>query len=239
MPESDIRFLSVVIPCYNEETNIPRFQKELLDTFSQFNFQKEFIFIDDGSTDRTAELLAGIVKTNPQARLIRHESNRGLGAALQTGIAQAQGDALLTIDADLTFHPGQFPLLLQAYQPGIDCVMGSPIKGQLEGVSPVRKLLSLGVNKIYGILLGIPLTSMSSIFRLYRTAPLKELPLTSRAFDINAEIVFRLLERKRPIDEVAAVLTQRKGGSSKIRISREIRNHLRMFIKIIAWRLSS
>ncbi len=169
--------------------------------------------------------------------MIRHPSNQGLGAAIRTGFAAARGDAILTLDSDLTFHPDQIPLLLSAY-PDADAVFGSPLKGKMTDVPLIRRILSHGVNLIYRALLGQRLTSVSSVFRLYRKEALIGLGLRSTSFDINAEIAAKLVFSGARIVEVGTVLTVRERGVSKIRIGREIGNHLRMFAKIISWRLS-
>ncbi len=193
--------------------------------------------MDDGSRDSTYPSLTALQHQNPSLVVIHHPDNQGLGAALRTGFNRATGDAVLTLDGDLTFHPRQFPALLKAYEEGADCVLGSPLKGHLENVSLLRSALSHAVNFIYGILLGRPVTSASSIFRLYRATILKALPLESVSFDINAEILFHFIQRGKVVREVPATLTVRTQGVSKINFSREIFNHLKMFARIIGWRM--
>jgi len=229
--------LSVIVPCYNEEENIRHFGKDLFSFFPSFKFSSEFLFVDDGSTDGTLEALGAILKDRSDAKIIKHPQNRGLGAAIRSGMAQAQGDAILTMDSDLTFHPREIPALINAYSEGVDAVLGSPVLGRLEGVSLLRKLLSKGVNLIYQILLARRITSTSSIFRLYRASKLKELDLKSDSFDINAEILVKMIQSGGVVREIPVTLTTRKWGQSKIQISREIKNHIKMFFRIIRWRL--
>lgn len=168
--------------------------------------------------------------------LIRHPTNQGLGAAIRTGFAASRGSLIVTLDSDFTFHPDQIPVLLEAL-PGVAAVFGSPVRGKMENVSLIRRLLSWCVNALYALFLGEALTSVSSLFRVYRREALAGLGLRSQSFDINAEIAAKLVNAGEKIKEVPVVLTGRLHGESKIHYGREIRNHLLMFLKIIGLRL--
>jgi dolichol-phosphate mannosyltransferase len=228
--------LSVILPCFNEADNIPLWEAELFPVLDRLPFSSECVIVDDGSSDGTfaaAERLAG---RRPGIKVVRHEKNRGLGAAIRTGLSAAEGELVLTLDSDLTFSPSLLPSLLEALAPGVDCVCASPFLGRFQGVDIQRRILSAGVNEIYRILLGRPLTAVSSLCRLYRAETLRRLTLDSESFDINAEIIFELLAKGADVREVPAALSVRKFGVSKIRVSREIRNHLLMFARILLWR---
>jgi dolichol-phosphate mannosyltransferase len=106
----------------------------------------------------------------------------------------------------------------------------------MRSVSLWRRVLSHGVNMIYKGLLGISFTSTSSLFRLYRTAALKKLDLKSVNFDINAEILLKILKNGGRAVEVPVTLTVRRYGQSKINTLREIKNHLKIFTAIFRWR---
>jgi len=232
-----IKKLSIVVPCFNEEDNVPRFAIELFEPIAKFVPETEFIFVDDGSSDKTVKLLSELCRPRPNTKLVQHERNKGLGAAVRTGIDASTGDAILTLDADLTFHPGEFQNLYRAYADGVDCVMGSPLLGQMERVPLIRRVLSHGVNLAYCLLLGRKITATSSLFRLYRAASVKALTLTSNGFDINAEIVIKLIQMGAVVKEVPATLLTRTGGVSKISTSREIKNHIKLLTKVFIWRL--
>ena len=229
--------LSVIIPCYNEEGNVVSLKNELIDYVESLGTACEFIFVDDGSVDGTYEKIRDLQSAHPSVKLMRHPDNLGLGVAVQTGIAEAQGDLILTLDSDLTFHPKDFPELLNHMGEGISCVMGSPFLGGFEKVGLVRKFLSGAVNFLYRMFLGKNLTATSSLFRLYRADVLKGLKLTSRSFDINAEIVSKLIFSGYRVLEVPVTLGRRKWGESKICFSREIKNHIVQLVKIACWRL--
>jgi len=231
-----IQWLSLLVPCYNEEGNIARFKTELISPFLNGPFKVEFIFVDDGSQDQTFSKLKELQASFPHVKIVRHQSNQGLGAALRTGINASEGDALVTLDSDLTFHPSQIPTLLGAYTDKTDCVMGSALQGRFESVSWPRVLLSRGVNLCYRLLLNKSFTATSSLFRLYRTESLKQMPLRCTGFDINAEILIKMIFSGFSIVEVPVTLSQRIWGKSKIHILGEVTNHMKMFVKIFWWR---
>lgn len=194
------------------------------------------VAVDDGSTDGTYSALTQLQKSHPEIRVVRHPENKGLGAALRTGFSLADGDWILTLDGDLTFHPNQIALLLKEAGDDVSAVLGSPSRGQMKGVPFVRRLLSDGVNMLYRLLLGADVSAASSIFRLYRAADIKNLHLTQDGFDLNAELLFSLLRQGRHIKEVPVTLTVRTVGESKINVGREIGNHLKMLVRIAFWR---
>ncbi|MDO8499681.1 MAG: glycosyltransferase family 2 protein [bacterium] len=230
--------LSIIIPCCNEELNIPRLVPELWPVLENIGGDFEVIMVDDGSKDSTAAEIKKIIK--PQAHLVQHEVNRGLGSAMRTGIAAATGDRLIFLDCDLTFSPNLIPRLIAgaASHPEADFIIGSPnLGGYGEGIPAWRLWISKAANFIYYILLGQPITSINQILRLYKTADLKSLPLEAMGFDINAEILFKLVFRGKKFFEVPAELTNRLLGVSKLNYRREIQRHLVLTLKIIKWKL--
>lgn len=233
--------LTVVVPCFNEGDNIPRMESELLPVLKSLNTDFEVLFVDDGSSDRTLEEIKNLQAKHDNLRVVSHGVNKGLGHAVRTGIKHASEGAnnlLVTIDADLTFSPSFIPVLFKRFRQGdVDCVIGSPFLGSTEEVQWYRKFLSVGVNALYQVLLWKRITSVSPIFRLYKTSQLKELELNCERFDINAEILFRLLQKRCKVVEVPANLTVRKFGVSKLDNKKEIRNHIHLLSKILKWRL--
>ena len=131
----------------------------------------------------------------------------------------------------MTWHPGQIAgLLAKQKETGADLVGGSPFlaPGGLGDVPWARRLPSLLLNAFYRGLFAHGLTAYTPIFRLYRAAILKSLPLTSEGFEINAEIAARFLRDGRTLVEAPAVLTLRKEGVSKLDRWRELRRHARL-----------
>ena len=114
--------LSVVVPLYNEEANLPILQEELRVALSGLDY--EIIFVDDGSVDRTAER----IETTPNIRLIRFEKNSGQSAAIYAGLTAARGGTVVIIDGDLQNDPADIPKLLAEIARGADLVCGYRIK---------------------------------------------------------------------------------------------------------------
>src|SRR5579863_2858897 len=124
----EVKELSIILPCFNEEDNVSRFESEVFAHFNRLALRCEYIIVDDGSTDQTFEKAQKLARSNPNIRILKHATNQGLGAALRTGFAAATGDAILTLDSDLTFDVQEADRLLKVYEPNVDCVSGSPIR---------------------------------------------------------------------------------------------------------------
>jgi len=110
--------LSVVVPVYNEEANVPILQEELRVALKGRDY--EIIFVDDGSVDRTAAR----IETAPNIRLIRFEKNSGQSAAIYAGVTATRGGTLVIIDGDLQNDPADIPKLLAEIARGADLVCG-------------------------------------------------------------------------------------------------------------------
>jgi glycosyltransferase involved in cell wall biosynthesis len=100
--------LSVIMPCYNEAESLP----DILNKVRAITIDKEIIVIDDCSSDDTPNVLANEQRNDPNLRVVRHERNRGKGAAVRTGIAAATGDVIIVQDADLEYDPNDYYAVL-------------------------------------------------------------------------------------------------------------------------------
>ena len=238
--QEKVVMVSIVIPLYNEEDNVDSYEADFFPVIDkiakEYNMTFDFIFVNDGSKDRTLERITAIAARRKDVRVLVHRKNQGMGAALKTGFAQTDADLIITMDSDLTFRPEDIPVLLAAYaRDHPDCVSGSPYleAGLMEEVTPMRLFFSKSVNFMYRILLRQPITCVSPIFRLYRADSLKKLDLESENFEINAEIISKYLISGYRVVEVPVELHRRRYGESKINIRREVFNNLNMMRKII------
>ena len=114
--------VSVIVPLFNEEQSVPVLQTELSAALKEFDY--EIIFVDDGSTDRTADR----IETAPNIRLIRFEKNSGQSAAIYAGFTAARGATVVIIDGDLQNDPADIPKLLAEIASGADLVCGYRVK---------------------------------------------------------------------------------------------------------------
>jgi len=231
--------ISIIIPLFNERDNVIQYSSDLFPIIDEIarecNETFEYVMVDDGSRDDTIDQLKSISRGRQDVIILRHDLNSGMGTAIKTGLSKARGDLIITMDSDLTFRPRDVKKLVAAYRKtGADCVSGSPYleKGLMEEVTPFRLFLSRSVNLLYRILLGGSISCVSPIFRLYKREIFNEITITSKNFEINAEIISKLLISGRNVVEVPVPLLKRKHGSSKINIKKEAGNYLWLLYKI-------
>lgn len=231
--------ISILFPLYNERDNIIHYNTDLfpiIDDIAQKTGERfEFVFIDDGSQDDTVEQIRDIARMRSDVKVLIHQKNSGMGTAIMTGLGSSHGDLIITMDADLTFRPVDVLKLIERYrETDADCISGSPYleKGLMEEVTPFRLLMSKSVNFLYRILLGSEITCVSPIFRLYRRSVLTGMNISSRNFEINAEIISKLIIGGKKVVEIPVPLLKRKYGESKINVKKEIRNYILLLYKI-------
>jgi dolichol-phosphate mannosyltransferase len=183
-----LQTLSIIIPCYNEEDGIPNLVAQLNPVREklQANYQVDMIFVNDGSRDRTVELLRAAYSDDSRVQIVSHEKNQGLGAAIRTGFEHAQGDFVITMDSDCTYPPDQIPLMLKVLESGADMVTASPYhpQGRVVGVPEYRLFLSKSLSVVYRLLLHVNLYTFTALFRTYPKRVVKEIPFESNALGI-------------------------------------------------------
>lgn len=174
--------LSIVIPAFNEERRLPRLIDELADqaevTAANAGFSfLEGVIIDDGSTDRTPELLREAAAAHPFLRLVSSESNRGKGAAIAAGVRAARGDYLLLTDIDLSTPLSDLSHLARAVHGGADMAIGSRVvEGSVVKDAPAyRKRLGQGFNLAVRALTGLRFGDTQCGFKLLASAAAREL----------------------------------------------------------------
>ena len=231
--------ISVIIPVYNEEEMLGQYERGLYPVIdglkTRFGEEFEIVLVDDRSRDNSWNTMNVLARMRTDTIAVRHEKNRGMGGAIKTGIAASHGNLLVFLDADLTFRPEDISLLLTEFRKNpADCISGSPYlqPGLMADVQKYRMILSRTVNILYRILLGRRLTSISPIFRLYRREVFDGMPIRSENFEINAEILSKMIFRDMSITEVPVALHERKFGESKAKLSKSVKNHITVLYKI-------
>ncbi len=116
--------VSIVIPVYNEEDNLPILYDELYNVLNKEVIDYEIIFVNDGSTDNSLQILKGIAKSNEKVKVISFTRNFGQSAAMNIGIKYSRGDIIVFLDSDLQNNPRDIPIFIQKIKEGYDIVVG-------------------------------------------------------------------------------------------------------------------
>lgn len=166
--------LSIVVPAFNEEGNVPALHTALTDVLDLTGLDYEIIFVDDGSTDGTWQSIAAIAREDPRIVALRHRRNFGKARGLATGFAAAEGDLILTMDADLQDDPEEIPRFLSKLDEGFDLVSGWKQRRQ----DPLGKTLpSRFFNLTVRQMSGVPLHDFNCGFKLYRSSVVRNIRL--------------------------------------------------------------
>jgi len=218
--------LTIVLPFFNEEALLPH----LPATFDRIRtalaeHELRFLCIDDGSTDGTAAGLAAL----DGIEVITHRSNGGPGAAMATGIEAASGDAVVIYDPDEPYDAALLgPLVAALDDSDVSTLSPYHPDGGVEGVSAFRLLLSRAASFLYRRRLGHHLHTYTCAVRAYRLPQALTLLPVPGDFTAAAFLVARALQSGLRVVEIPAVLRVRAEGSSKMRVMRTIRAHLRL-----------
>lgn len=190
--------LSVIIPVYNEEATLP----EILRQVRAVNLADEIIIVDDGSTDRTRDLLQA-EEAQPGTIVIYQAVNQGKGAAVRTGIDRATGDILLIQDADLEYDPRDYAALLRPIVEGrVKVVYGSRFLGPRKAMLFWHMLGNKALTLVTNILYNTILSDMETCYKVFRADVIKGIPLRSKRFELEPEITAKVLKRGHRIFEV-------------------------------------
>jgi len=222
--------VSVVVPMFNEEENAAKTLERLSAVLDSTDKIWEIIVVDDGSTDRTKNLVEDFSKLNRCVKLISYSPNQGRGKALRMGFQTAQGKIICTTDADLSYDEKyiiRMVKLLEQHQDA-DLVIGSPYieGGKAEGVHFLRLLLSRIGNKILGFAMKGKISTVTGVLRAYRRECIKSLELESDGKEIHLEILSKALSMGYKAMEMPATLKTRQKGKSKFRFKATAVSHI-------------
>ena len=206
--------VSIVIPAYNEEASIERVIEEV----ERLDFQKEIIVVDDGSRDRTAVLAARYASV----RMIRHQENRGRGAAVRTGFEHATGDIVCIQDADMEQLPSDIPALIAPIASGrASVVFGCriPPGPRPFGMSFVHLMANRAFSIVGGLLCRQRLHDVYTGSKCYRSDVFAGLKLRSSGFEQEMEVVAKCGRKGIRIAEVPIHYSYRTTGRSSMRLT--------------------
>ncbi|MDX6650238.1 MAG: dolichol-phosphate hexosyltransferase [Solirubrobacteraceae bacterium] len=197
---SDAPTLSILMPVYNERPTFETALQRLLDT--ELDTDYEVVVIDDGSTDGTRELLGGD-RWPDHVRFLQHDRNRGKGAALRTGIAQARGRITAVLDADLEYEPSDLNVMLSPLLEGrANAVFGVRAFDGYNSHSFLYVMGNKGVTLAANVLFNIYIKDIMTCHKAAPTELLRSLPLRETGFAIEAELAVRLVQAGARVFEV-------------------------------------
>lgn len=223
--QKDIRSLSVVIPVYNEEENIPKLYEELKEVLEKLPYYYEIIFVDDGSTDRTPQILEQLAAEDPLVKVIRFRRNYGQTAAMYAGFQYASGDVIITMDGDLQNDPKDIPKLLEKIKEGYDIVSGWRKNRKDPFLS--RILPSKIANWIISKVTGVKLHDYGCTLKAYR----KEVAKNFRLYgDMHRFLPAVAKSFGAKVSEVVVNHRPRLYGKSKYGLGRTVRVILDIFL---------
>ncbi len=219
------RKLSVLIPAKNEEMNVGLVMDDINRTVAQMpGYEVEVLVVDDNSTDRTGE-----VAREHGARVARNTGPSGKGRALRLGFKNAGGDVMVMMDADYSHRAEEIPVLVEAVQGDVGLVIGSRVFGGSEEYTPVRALGNVFLTAAMGLFLGRYLSDALNGFKAFRRDVFDDFNYTSKAFEIEIELIANALRKGYRVVEVSSHERARLGGEAK---SRVIRHGSRFFWRI-------
>ena len=235
------RELSVVVPCYNEAASIEKLQRALaqLRLALEDQCRLELLLVDDGSTDNTAALLEDYFGGQDDVTILRHGKNRGIAAAIATGLRHAKTEIIASLDADCTYDPLQLVPMVPLLREDVDLVVASPYhpSGAVAGCTAWRLVLSKCASRLYRLVLRNKLHTYTSCVRIYRRSSVVDVLVRNDGFVGVTELVWQLDRRGAKIVEHPAVLTVRTTGQSKMRVARTTWAHLKLLARAGCLRL--
>jgi glycosyltransferase involved in cell wall biosynthesis len=209
--------LSIVIPAYNEETGIAEIMNRVLSVREALKSAGvegfELLVVNDGSRDQTRKVAEEIAQQSPDVRVINHPVNRGYGAALKTGFAQARGDLIGFLDADGTYPPEHFPQLCQAAMVGADLVIGSRMAGAESKMPAVRRIGNWLFATLLSILGWQRVTDSASGMRVFKRSSLEKLYPLPDGLNLTPVMSTRAIHEGLKVVEVPIPYSERVGRS--------------------------
>lgn len=213
--------ISIIIPVYNEEKTI----SQILDLVKKVRLprglQKEIIVVDDGSSDKTSEILKA--EFGETIKRVRHSQNLGKGVAIRTGIENATGEIFIIQDADLEYNPKDYQRLLDPIlSKKAEVVFGTRLKnyplkfwGKNKTVLPTHLIANRFLTFLTNILYGSNLTDMETCYKVFTRVVISDINLRANRFDFEPEITAKFLKKGVKIVEIPITTQPRTYSEGK------------------------
>jgi len=208
--------LSIIIPMYNEESTIA----QVLDEIAQVALEgitKEIIAVDDGSTDRSAEIAQQFAERSPlDVNLVISPENRGKGAAIRRGLEHITGDIVLIQDADIEYDPQDYPQLLAPILSGqAQVVYGARFHRKIKGMALPNRLANWILPRLANLLYGTHLTDEATAYKVFTAEVIKSIELRCVGFEFCPEVTAKVARAGYQIHEVPISYRPRSSQAGK------------------------
>ncbi|MCS6873821.1 MAG: DUF3473 domain-containing protein [Pyrinomonadaceae bacterium] len=234
---TDLTDVTIVVPCYNEAETLIFLKKTLLELEKELvksGYRANFIFVDDGSKDKTFEKLEELFSGHENTQIIKHQKNLGVAASIMTGLREAKTEIVCSIDCDCSYDPYYLLKMIPMLDEKTDIVTASPYhpEGKVKNVPAWRLLLSKGASFLYKVVLGVEISTYTSCFRVYRRSRLLNMSIREKNFLGVSEILGKVLLAGGKVVEYPAVLQVRLFGFSKMKTLKVILGHLSLLLRL-------
>lgn len=228
--------LSIAIPAHNEEENIAQVIEQVED---KIKFLFDLIVVNDHSTDKTAEIVAGLAKKFTNIILIENKLKPGFANAIKTGLTSAKTDVVVPVMGDLCDDLETIPVMFEKIIEGFDVVCGSRyIKGGRRiGGSKVKGFFSFFVGRTISIFTGIPTRDVANAFKMYRKEVVDSINIESTGFEISMEMALKAYFKGFKVTEVPTVWKEREKGKSTFKMLNLTPNYSRWYLWALKTRL--
>jgi glycosyltransferase involved in cell wall biosynthesis len=233
-----VQAVSVFFPCYNDEATIARMVEVALATIGRLGVDDaEVIVVNDGSSDRSAAILAGLQTEEPLLRVVTHERNRGYGGALLSGFAASTKQWVFYTDGDGQFDPAELELLVQRASDDVDVVQGYKLR-RADGL--VRAVIGRVYHRFVKSMFGLRIRDTDCDFRLIRRRALDRVTLVHTTGVICVELVRKLQDEGARFTEVGVHHYRRVHGTSEFfrvgAIVRTLRDLAGLWVQMVVLR---
>lgn len=210
-----MKTLSIIIPVYNEARTLHALV-ERVRAVKLSGITKEFLLIDDASTDGSAQVIAQLAKKY-KIRAYAHATNQGKGAAIRTGLAHARGDFIIIQDADQEYNPQEYEKLLAPLLAGKERVVyGSRLLGTITGFKiSTHYYGNVFLSFVTSLLYGQRVTDMETCYKVMTREVIRKLHLTANRFEIEPEITAQILKAGYHIHEIPISYSARSFAEGK------------------------
>jgi glycosyltransferase involved in cell wall biosynthesis len=200
--------LSLVFPVFNEQANLGPLVASALSLGPKLGLDFEIVLVDDGSSDRSADVIAQLRREEPRLRVVTHASNRGYGAALRSGLREARGELVFFSDSDLQFDLTELGILL-THTDRFDVVAGyrSPRRDPW-----LRRALAFGWGVCVRQLFDLRVRDIDCAFKVFRRRVIERIPIASIGAFVNTEILVRAQNEGFRIHQVPVTHRPRRFG---------------------------